>query len=422
MAILTTRAVEAAKPGRTRNEIPDGTHSGLYLAVEPTGTKSWVLRCRHAGASKRITLGRAGEGGLTLVAARHAAAAARHRLEQRISPSVTPVTAVTPKADGGGDKIEAAVAAFIELHHNKKNRTSTIAAAERIFNRLVLPAWRGRSIHDIRRRDVIDLVEQVATDRPCLANRTVAVLAKFFSWMMARDMIEASPVDGVERPHREQARQRVLTDAELKALWISCEGDGPFGSALRLLALTGARRNEVSDLTWSEIDLDRGVWTLPSARAKNHHEHAITLSPQAIAIITSMPRLAGCPFVFTAGGRGPIGGWSKAKRRISAKAGLAEESWRLHDLRRTAASGMQKLGIAVPVIEKCLNRVSGTFRGIVGTYQQHDYAAEIAIALQKWGDHVEQLAGLPAKRGKRRPMKRPARPAQLRQALTSSHE
>jgi integrase len=391
MGILTARAVEAAKPGRTRNEIPDGTGTGLYLAIEPTGTKSWVLRCRQHGVSKRITLGRAGEGGITLAAARHAAAAARHRLEQGIE------TAPIRNVSQTSDRIETAIASFLELHAFKKNRISTAQAAERIFNRLVLPAWRGRSIHSIRRRDVIDLVEQIATDRPYLANRALGVLSKFFNWLMARDVIAVSPVTGVERPHQEQVRNRTLTDPELRALWVACEGDGPFGQALRLLVLTGARRNEVSHMKWNEIDEERQAWILPSERSKNAREHVIPLSSQAREIIRAIPRIADCDFVFTADGRGPIIGWAKAKTRISAKADIAEESWRLHDLRRSTAAGLAKLGVSVPVIEKALNHQSGIFRGIVSTYQTFTYEDEIRIALQRWADRVDAVVrGEPA--------------------------
>jgi integrase len=390
MGILTARAVVAAKPRPTRFEIPDGTGTGLYLAVEPTGTKSWVLRCRHAGVSKRITLGRAGTGGLTLVAARHAAAAARHRLEQGIETAPVRNVSANPESS---DRIEAAIASFLELHARRKNRPSTAWAAERIFNRLVLPAWRGRLIHAIQRRDVIELVEQIATDRPYLANRTLGVLSKFFNWLLSRDLLAVSPVAGVERPHKEQARSRTLSDDEIVRLWRACEGDGPFGQALRMLLLVGARRNEVSHMKWEEIDEARQVWTLPSSRSKNAREYAIPLSSQAWAIIQAMPRFAGCDYVFTTDGRGPINGWAKAKTRLSARAGIDEKSWRLHDVRRSAAAGMQRLGIAVPVIEKALNHTSGTFRGIVGTYQTHDYADEVRIALQKWGDHIEQLVG-----------------------------
>jgi integrase len=157
--------------------------------------------------------------------------------------------------------------------------------------------------------------------------------------------------------------------------------------------MTGARRNEVSHMKWSEIDEERQAWILPSERSKNARPHAIPLSSQAWTIIRNMPRFADCDYVFTADGRGPIVGWAKAKTRLSAKASITEESWRLHDLRRSTAAGLAKLGVSVPVIEKALNHQSGVFRGIVSTYQTFDYADEIAIAMQRWGDHVEQLVG-----------------------------
>jgi integrase len=164
--------------------------------------------------------------------------------------------------------------------------------------------------------------------------------------------------------------------------------------------LTGARRNEVSRMRWSEIDPKRRLWVLPAARSKNRCEHPIPLSTQAWAILEALPRFAGCDFVFTLNGRTPIAGWDKIRRRLSAKAGIADTTWRLHDLRRTTASGLQRLGIRTEVIERALNHRSGVFRGIVSTYQTHDYADEIRIALQRWGDHVERIVS--GKRGPRR--------------------
>lgn len=147
----------------------------------------------------------------------------------------------------------------------------------------------------------------------------------------------------------------------------------------------------------SEIDADRRLWDLPRERSKNDRQHAIPLSSQAWKIVQAMPHIAGCPFVFSADGRGPIVGWAKAKTRLSAKAGLVEADWRLHDLRRSSAAGMQRIGVPVPVIEKALNHQSGTFRGIVGVYQTHDYRDEIGTALERWGDHVERtITGKPA--------------------------
>jgi integrase len=400
VSILTPRAVEAARPGRNttgkavRAEIPDGTGLGLYLAVEATGAKSWVVRYRDAvGRPKRRKLG--GVHDMTLAAARAAAAAARHRAESAPGREIRE----QPVTKTAGDRIEDVAAQFLELHAFKKTKASTAETTERILNRLILPAWRGRTIHDVRRRDVIELVETIATARGgYMANRTLGHLSKWFSWMVARDMLDASPAAGVERPHVEEVRDRTLTDAEFRALWLAAEGDH-FGPALRMLALVGARRNEISKMEWSEID-EAGTWTLPPARSKNGIAHTIGLSRQALAIVEAQPRLAGCPYVFPGRvGHGPLIGWAKAKSRISTKAGLDETSWRLHDLRRTCASNMQKLGVAVPTIEKCLNHTSGVFRGIVGTYQTHDYQNEIAVALQAWADRIDEIvAGTAARR------------------------
>jgi integrase len=408
--VITQRFVEAVQPGPARTEYPDLACPGLHLVVQHTGARSWAFRFRRRTDRKsvKLTIGKAGEDGLSLAAARAAAAAHRHRLERGNGvPTVPAVPFETNRGgDGASEKIETAVAAFLEIHAYRKTRPSTAWATERAFNRIVLPAWRGRSIGSIRKRDVIELVESVAADgRGYLANRALGTLSKFFNWLVARDALAFSPVTGVEKPHQEEVRERVLSDAELRALWLACEDDDPFGQALRVLALLGARRNEVSQMRHSEVDED-GIWTLPRERSKNDRPHIVALPSQARAIIAARPLIADCPFVFTADGKKPIIGWAKAKTRISARAGLAEESWRLHDLRRTCASGMQKLGVQVPVIEKALNHQSGVFRGIVSTYQTHDYFNEIRIALQKWADRVEEIVGgKPAKvfalRGKR---------------------
>jgi integrase len=400
--VLTTRFVAVAKPRRdstgdvVRAEYPDAACPGLHLIVQPTNSRSWAFRGRRPADRKsiKVTIGKAGEGGLSLAAARHAAAALRHRLEQGVA-LVTPVTSVTPESPGGcEDKIETAVAAFLERHVHRKNRASTARATEGIFNSIILPAWRGRTTGSIRKRDVIDLVESVAArGRGYRANRTLAALSKLFNWLVARDALASSPVTGVERLHKEEARDRVLTDDELRALWLACEPEGASGRAIRMLVSTGARRSEVGHMRQQEIDEDRRLWTLPAARTKNGQEHSIPLSSQAWALIEARPRFAGGDFVFSTSGKGPINNWDEVKHRISARAGIAADSWRLHDLRRTCASGMQKLGISVPVIEKALNHTSGTFRGIVGVYQQHDYADEVRIALQKWADRIEEIVG-----------------------------
>jgi integrase len=224
-----------------------------------------------------------------------------------------------------------AIVSFLERHAYAKTRRSTAEKAERIFNREVVPRWRGRKLSDIRKADVIELVEDIAASgRGYLANRVLAQLSKFFNWLVARDVLAISPVTRVEKPFKEKVRTRLLEDTELRALWLACESDGPFGQALRVLMLTGARRDEVSRMRWDEIDAKRWEWKLSSERSKNRREHVIPLSPQVWTILEAQPRFAGCPYVFSADDKKPVTGWDKAKVRVSTKAGIAPKTWRLH--------------------------------------------------------------------------------------------
>jgi integrase len=366
--------------------------SPLRLAVQPSGHKRAIVRYRRPdGRTAKLTL--KGVPLSSLAALRQAAATALAQLEEGIDPS-PPRAATQPAAPVQDDSIERWVADFLELHARRKTRASTALKTKQMLRRLVLPVWRGRSVQDIRRRNVIELVEHIARDRPYLANHTLRVLSKFFNWLAGRDVIPASPVVGVERPHDEQARDRILTDAELAALWRACEGDVPYGPALQLLVLTGTRLAEASEMRRSELIFDGKFWQLPPARTKNGRAHTLPLPPLARRIISAMPVIDDSDFVFTSNGRNPItGNWGKAKKRISVRAGIDPTSWRIHDVRRSTASGLQRLGVRVEVIERALNHVSGSYKGIAGTYQRDPLVDEVRTALERWADHVEQLVG-----------------------------
>jgi integrase len=161
---------------------------------------------------------------------------------------------------------------------------------------------------------------------------------------------------------------------------------------VKVLVLTGQRRDEVARMEWSEIDFGHNLWTLPRERVKNDEKHEVPLSGAAVAVLKSGPRIAGSRYVFTTSGQAPSSGYSKGKRRLDAS--LSDmPPWRLHDLRRTTASGMARLGINLPVIEKVLNHASGSFAGIVGVYQKHEFSQEKRHALDAWGAFVAGLAG-----------------------------
>ena len=191
-------------------------------------------------------------------------------------------------------------------------------------------------------------------------------------------------------PGSETARDRVLTDDELAAVWqAATEQGGHFASVVKLLILTGQRRNEVAGMEWKELDLRAKIWKLPRGRVKNDSGHEVPLSAPALAVIDSVPRVSGRQLLFTTTGSTPISGFSKVKQQIDEASGV--EDWTLHDLRRTAASGMARLGVSLPVIEKILNHSSGSFRGVVGVYQRHSFADEKRAALDLWGAHVARL-------------------------------
>jgi integrase len=390
MARLTAKSVENVRASNTRREIPDSGCRGLYLVVQPSGLKSWAVRYRYDGRPKKLTLDHA----LTLAAARKAATDALHELAQGRDPAALKfearASAEKDRAARAADTVEQWAAHFIERHAKKKTRENSWRQAVHVFDNIVLPVWRGRIIHDIKRRDIIELVEGVADDRPIMANRTHAHLSKFFNWLCERDAIAASPCAGVKRPSAEHARERSLSDDEIQSLWLACDGiGGPAGSCIKLMLLTGQRHGEVVGMRRSEINGD--VWVLSPERTKNKRRHEVPLCAQALAIIDAMPLITGeKDFVFTSSKTRRLGNFSLAKVAIDTRM-KPGTPWVLHDLRRTVASGMARLGIKLPTIEKVLNHASGSFRGIVGVYQRHDFAAEKRDALARWADHIDSI-------------------------------
>jgi integrase len=394
-AKLTPITVANAKPRQRagapiRTEIHDRGCPGLFLIVQPSGAKSWALRYRVAGKSRKLTIGGAEITELSLAAARTAASQAKEQIVAGHDPAAEKHSARKPATDA----IDHWVAEFIERHVRAKTRKNSQALTEHIFRNVVLSAWSGRPLQSIERRDVIDLVEDVARERPVLANRTLAALSKFFAWLKARDIIKTkteAPTKGVERPYKEKRRERVLHDEELRQLWIVA-GDpelGLGGTFLRLLLLTGARRDEISAMPWSELDIDKRLWKLPAERAKNDRANVTPLSDTAWRILDALPRNG--DYVLGTGASHFMC-YNRLKRKLGARLNFAEP-WTFHDLRRSVASGLQRIGTHVEVIEAILNHRSNTFRGIVGVYQLHDYMSEKAVALAKWAEHLERLAG-----------------------------
>jgi integrase len=272
----------------------------------------------------------------------------------------------------------------------------------------VLSQWGSRTVHEITRRDVHDLLDAIVSrGSPVTANRALAVVRKMFAWAASRDIVTASPCVGINPPTAEKSRDRVLSDEELRLVWRGAEIIGwPFGPLVQILILTVQRRDEVADMKRTELRPQDRLWVIPKERVKNGQEHEVPLSELASELFEGLPQIGRSALVFTMTGETPVSGFSRAKKRLDAEILKLQRAdavargenpdkvqplsnWTLHDLRRTGASGMARLGINLPVIEKILNHTSGSFRGVVGVYQRHSYADEKRKALDAWASFVQ---------------------------------
>jgi integrase len=403
--MLTDIAIKAliapANLPASRRETPDGKVAGLFFITQPSGATSWALRYRAEGASRKLTLG--SFPALDLKAARRKAEDERGKIargEDPVTAKQASRAAAKAEREGETDLVEKVVEKFVERY--AKAQTRDWRETERLLEKNAVEKWRGRRLSSITPPQIHDLLDEI-TDRgaPIAANRVLAQLKVLGGWAVERGIIEKNPFEGVKAPASEKgrARERVLGDVEVRLVWNAADSIGwPFGPIVKLLLLTGSRRDEVAQMEWRELDLERALWTLPASRSKNRREHAIPLSDTAVDVLRSLPRLDRSELVFTTNGRTPVSGFSKAKPALDrAMAELAGEGaspipgWVLHDLRRTVATNLQQLGVRLEVTEAVLNHVSGSRAGIVGVYQKHDYAAEKRHALDAWALMLEEV-------------------------------
>jgi integrase len=398
---LTAKFVEALKPHPTkRREVPDAALPGLYLVVQSSGTKSWALRYRFAGKPAKLTLGRWPLVGLA--EARAAATEALDMLAKGRNPAAEKRATKAARLEAQlseRDKIKTLVEQFDQRHLSGIKSGRAVRAR---LDRYVLPVWGERDIHSITRRDVLELLESIKDGGHAVtANRVRTHLGTFFNWCVERDILNASPAQGVKAVAKEQSRERVLSDDEIRWLWRACDAEGyPWGSLGKVLLLTGQRLSEVAGMSEAEVTGD--VWRLTGVRVKNGRPHDVPLSGAVRAILEALERPNGpAGLLFTTNGRTPVSAFHRARCRLHAAmeriaaeergAAVAIPHWTFHDLRRTCASAMAKLGIPVRVTEAVLNHVSGTGAGIVAVYQRHDYAAEKRAALEAWAGYVQAL-------------------------------
>jgi integrase len=447
MPKLTTPTLRSYRPGDKRREIPDSQAPGLYLVIQakPSRTMSWALRFRRPdNRAAKLTLGRvdlADEpsdapvigGSLTLGQARELAAKiARERargLDVIGEHKAKLSRQHTEAAHRGANSFAAVAREFFIDHKTKKWQTRPRHWREdarllgldyprdcdpahcepQVIPGSLAATWADKPVAEIDGHDIHAVVDEARKlgipglkrtndgTSEARGRKMHAALSNLFRWALQRRKVAVNPTVGVWHPGAPPARERVLTEAEVRLFWKACNQIGaPYGPLFQILLLTGARLDEVTAMARAELSEDGTLWTLPGTRTKNHRTHSVPLSPLARHIIDRMARVENPNgYVFTISGK-LLTGFSRAKAdldQIMAALARAEgrdfAAWRLHDLRRTAATRMADLGVLPHVVETVLNHVSGHKSGVAGIYNVAQYAPEKKTALERWSTHLE---------------------------------
>lgn len=402
---ISKRSVDALQEGSKDQLLWDNEVTGFGLKVTPRGGRTYLLQYRMGGRgfkTRRVTIGR--HGNWTPEEAR----AQARRLRQLVDVGVDPREVERERQRTHIDlAFERMLDCFLDDYGKIKWSRATYATGESNLRRFALPVLRGKALPDISRADVRALRDSIPASKPGLRRSLFAQTRKMFSWAVSEGYITRSPFEGLANPQAAASRDRVITDDEIKLIWqASSKLTDPYGQMVRLLLLTGQRRDEVAGMRWEELDQEQELWTIPGARTKNGETQLVPLSTAVKAeidalanVILGKDRSRKWPRVgyvcSTTGGRTSISGFSKAKSQLDAAIvkvaspqGLFVPAWRLHDLRRTLATGLQRLGVRFEVTEAVLNHVSGSRSGVAGVYQRHDWKAEKRVALSAWADHV----------------------------------
>lgn len=373
-------AAAVAQPGADRTIYWDSTLRGFGLQVTAAGHKSFVCQYRNAqGRSKRMAI----KATLKLGEARKEARA----LLGEVAKGGDPLTERRKDAARATNTLQSVAEEYFQ-REGTKLRTSRHRQVT--LTRLVYPTLGSRQIEDVRRSDLVRLLDKIEDGHgPVMADRTLAYLRRVFSWHATRDDDFRSPiVRGMARTKpAERARIRVLNDDEIRSIWKAAgETSSVFGSFIKFLMLTASRRDEAARLRRSEVEGD--LWIIPAARSKSKKETTRPLSKPAQSIIASVPRVGNSDLVFSGDGKRAIGGFSQCKRAFDRLSGVT--GWRLHDARRTARSLMSRAGINADIAERCLGHVIG---GVRGTYDRHAYVPEMRAAFEALAAEITRIVG-----------------------------
>ena len=388
---LTDAKLQGLKsPATGQMELSDSDVPGLRIRIGKSGAKTFILRKRSAGKIRNITVGRYGPR-FGLAEARRKARALVSDLEAGNAP---------PTPQRRSQATSGTIRALLPAYLASKAHLRSHGEVTRILERYVLPVLGDRFADTVTRGEVTELVDSIAATAPVQGRAVHAQLSAFYTWALPRlDKLAGNPCRDAGRPGKPTPRDRVLSDEELRALWFAADEAGhPWGPAVKLLMLTGARRSEVFEADRAEFDLKAKEWIVPAARAKNGALHIVPLSDVTVKLLKAIPKVEDSAKLFPARGNldnGPSG-ITKAQLRLRKAVDRAlereeSERWTLHDIRRTVATGLQRLGIRFEVTEAVLNHVSGARGGIAGVYQRHDWKAEKRAALDAWASELDRI-------------------------------
>jgi integrase len=359
---------------------------GLRLRRRADGAlqRTWTAQYRHDNRTRRVTLGAADK-----VSLGEARAEAR-KILARVALGYDPQGEREVKREEATRTVSSVIATYLAAKKLELRPTSYRLADLYLTGPYFRPLH-ALPVTAITRTKVAACIRTIGQKH---SNSTAAAARRafsaFFAWAIAEGILgdQPNPVDGSHRPADPTPRDRVLTNAELVSIWNTC-GDEDHGRITRLLILLGSRRQEVGGMCWSELDLDAGTWTLPAGRSKNNRGHTIALPAPALEIIKSVPHTDRDHLFGTWAGEGYTS-WSRGKQEFDQRL-MGARPWRMHDIRRTAATRMADIGIEPHIIEACLNHYSGHRKGVAGTYNRSLYERAVAAALTRWSEHVLAL-------------------------------
>jgi integrase len=385
---FTKASVERLKLPEGKSEViyfDDGL-AGFGVRIRAGGKRTWIAQYRLGAKQRRMTLGTLDT--LDEAEARRRARTALSKVHLGNDPQMEKAERRAQAAVTLGSVVDAYLSrvetrlkprSFQEVHRHLRHHWAPLSQL---------------AVSNIRRPDVAARLGCIARDNgPFAANRARSALSALFSWAIGEGIANENPVAGTNKATDEISRDRVLSSEELRLAWRHA-GLGHYGAIVRLLILTGQRREEVGGMLWSEIDLDAALWSIGPDRTKNGLPHDVPLSPAAVSILRGIPRRDDRDYVFGSSS-GPFQGWSNAKAALDARmtAAAKMQPWRLHDIRRTVATRLGDIGVLPHVIEAILNHVSGHKAGVAGIYNRAIYAAEKREALNRWAGFVAADAG-----------------------------